>query len=72
MNMSLKLISEYNQTYRKHTSCYYCLELTLCYIHTFKILVFLATWLERVSNKIFKVYFKNIIIFFFGDSVCES
>ena len=30
--MSLKLISEYNQTYRKHTSCYYCLGLTLCYL----------------------------------------
>ena len=29
--MSLKLISEYNQTYRKHTSCYYRLGLTLCY-----------------------------------------
>ena len=25
------IISEYNQTYRKHTSCYYCLGLTLCY-----------------------------------------
>ena len=32
MNMSLKVISEYNQTYRKHTSCYYCLGLTLCYL----------------------------------------
>ena len=29
--MSLIFISEYNQTYRKHTSCYYCLGLTLCY-----------------------------------------
>ena len=31
MNMSFKLISEYNPNYRKHTSCYYCLGLTLCY-----------------------------------------
>ena len=31
INMSLNIISEYNQTYRKHTSCYYCLGLTLCY-----------------------------------------
>ena len=30
-NMSLTFISEYNQTYQTHTSCYYCLELTLCY-----------------------------------------
>ena len=29
--MSLIFISEYNQTYCKHTSCYYCLGLTLCY-----------------------------------------
>ena len=33
--MSLKLISEYNQTYCKHTSCYYCLGLTLCYLNVF-------------------------------------
>ena len=30
-NVSLTFISEYNQTYETHTSCYYCLELTLCY-----------------------------------------
>ena len=24
-------IGEYNQTYHTHTSCYYCLGLTLCY-----------------------------------------
>ena len=29
--MSLTFISEYNQTYQTHMSCYYCLELTLCY-----------------------------------------
>ena len=29
MNMSLKLISEYKKTYRKYTSCYYCLGLTV-------------------------------------------
>ena len=27
----LDIISEYNQTYHTHTSCYYCLGLTLCY-----------------------------------------
>ena len=30
--MSLIFISEYNQTYLTHTSCYYCLGPTLCYI----------------------------------------
>ena len=29
----IKLISEYNQAYQIHTSCYYCLDLTLCYNH---------------------------------------
>ena len=35
-NMSLIFISEYNQTYHTHTSCYYCLDLTLCYPLPFK------------------------------------
>ena len=29
--VSLTFLGEYNQTYQTHTSCYYCLELTLCY-----------------------------------------
>ena len=31
--MSLIFISEYNQTYHTHKSCYYCLEVTLCYLN---------------------------------------
>ena len=30
--VSLTFLGEYNQTYQTHTSCYYCLELTLCYL----------------------------------------
>ena len=27
-----QIISEYKQAYHTHTSCYYCLDLTLCYL----------------------------------------
>ena len=42
-------ISEYNQTYHTHTSCYFCLDLTLCYDDrlkgndTFIVLIFQIT-----------------------------
>ena len=35
--MSLIFVSEYNQTYHTHASCYYCLGLIVCYMVKVKI-----------------------------------
>ena len=48
--MSLIFISEYNQTYHTHPSCYYCLGLTLCYNKRGKAAVNVACCLAGVFN----------------------
>ena len=56
--------SEYNQTYRKHTSCYYCRELTLCYYiyRTYSIIVDL--FYQAYSNvDLFYRAYSNVDLF---------
>ena len=49
----LIFISEYNHTYHTHTSCYYCLGLTLCYMQQIVTQIYLLCffiWLILFSS----------------------
>ena len=64
-NMSSTFISEYNQTYHTHTSCYYCHGLTLCYLVVKVTLSYIFLYFPYLNYYI-------VLAFFLGGKNCQN